>query len=343
MFGMGLQLFEANQSAGLFIPEPEIDGSHAGCKGDWFDGLKQWIGPVTLLQVVIGEFGTEEVNVVKSDVSREPLQYLWKFQVGATFKGHLFVIPILLPGPDYIFKLVLYIEQPDPGYSCEIDDWDLNHQKCLPAHQKNHSSCKGSNNQVGNIDTLLLRWQHGLIWKTKPDHKQNKRSYKKYGYGIPVNPIFELLSPGKGLVLFNGECLHIAVSSFIQVPHRFVVNVMLLMPIVVGRECKAAQEGAYDLVGSGGTKKGAVAAIVENNKHPHLETSSEKGQGQGQEVGDPEAVIHSCPEQEIGDQRVDNLPDAFPNIRFIEVTYNLNPIQIIHLHIFHIHLAINSS
>ncbi len=50
MFGMSLQLLaaykefsempEADQLAGIFIPEPEVDGSHTGFEGDWFDVLK---------------------------------------------------------------------------------------------------------------------------------------------------------------------------------------------------------------------------------------------------------------------------------------------------------------
>ena len=79
MFGMSLQksaryqefteMPEADQLAGLFIPEPEIDGSHAGSKVDWFDALKKRTGFVTLLKVVVGDFRTQVVNVVKSDVT----------------------------------------------------------------------------------------------------------------------------------------------------------------------------------------------------------------------------------------------------------------------------------
>ena len=79
MFGMRLQksaryqefteMPEADQLAGIFIPQPEVDGSHAGGEGDRFDGLKQGTGFVALLQVVIGNLGTEVVNVMKSNVS----------------------------------------------------------------------------------------------------------------------------------------------------------------------------------------------------------------------------------------------------------------------------------
>jgi len=107
---MSLQLCEANQSVGIFIPESEVDGSHTGNKGDWFDGLKEGTGLMALLQVVIGNFRTEVVNVVKSNVPGKPLKDPGEFQERASFQGHLFVVPLFLPGPDYIFKLMLYIE-----------------------------------------------------------------------------------------------------------------------------------------------------------------------------------------------------------------------------------------
>ena len=90
MFGMSLQksaryqefteMPEADQLAGIFIPEPEIDGSHTGGEGDRFDGLKQGAGLVATLQVVIGNFGTQVVNVVKSNVPGKPLKNPGEFQ-----------------------------------------------------------------------------------------------------------------------------------------------------------------------------------------------------------------------------------------------------------------------
>ena len=62
------ELFEADQFSGFLIPEPEPVGPEAGPEGNRLNLVHQFIFAVTLLQLVIGYFGAEVVDVVEPDI-----------------------------------------------------------------------------------------------------------------------------------------------------------------------------------------------------------------------------------------------------------------------------------
>src|SRR5437867_12681220 len=64
----------AHELAVLLIPEAEGERLEAGEQRDRLDVLEQGIGLVASLQVVVRNPRAEVVNVVESDVAREPLQ-----------------------------------------------------------------------------------------------------------------------------------------------------------------------------------------------------------------------------------------------------------------------------
>lgn len=104
------ELPEADQLAGLLVPEAKRQGANAGNKSDPFDIGKHLVLFVTAFQVVIGYLGTEVMDVMIANISGKPLQKPGKLQEGASFHGHSHVIPFFLSAPDHIFKLVLNIE-----------------------------------------------------------------------------------------------------------------------------------------------------------------------------------------------------------------------------------------
>ena len=67
---------------------------------------------VTSLQVVIGDLRVEVVNVMVSDVAREPLEHPWKVVVAAPLHGSSGVIPFIAAGPVGVFELMLNVKQP---------------------------------------------------------------------------------------------------------------------------------------------------------------------------------------------------------------------------------------
>jgi len=69
----GSEVAVANQLAPLFIPETEGEGFETGEQRDWLHGLKQRLGLMTFLQMVIRNPRAEMMDVMKPDVAGERL------------------------------------------------------------------------------------------------------------------------------------------------------------------------------------------------------------------------------------------------------------------------------
>ena len=69
----------AHESALLFIPKPERERLEAGEQCDGFHRLKQRLGFVATLQIVIRNSRAQMVDVMEADVTGEPLQHLGQF------------------------------------------------------------------------------------------------------------------------------------------------------------------------------------------------------------------------------------------------------------------------
>ena len=67
-------------------------------------------------------------------------------------QGHLHIVPLLVVTPDYIFKLVLDIEEPGASCSGKKDDGQLDHQEGLPTHQKAQAHTPDQYNQVHQVE-----------------------------------------------------------------------------------------------------------------------------------------------------------------------------------------------
>ena len=69
-------LAEADQPSFGFVPKPERQGFQAARHREGFHTAEQRMRLVAAFQIVIGNSGTEMVNVVKPNVSRKPLEHL---------------------------------------------------------------------------------------------------------------------------------------------------------------------------------------------------------------------------------------------------------------------------
>ena len=167
------------------------------------------------------------------------------------------------------------------------------------------------------MHAVSFRFAHSLSGKAEPDHKKDKGCYGEYGNRVPVDPVIQLFASGKLFKFFHRESHYIALSSFIEVTDCFVMDGMIEVPAVVGGEYQAAQNSSDNLIGSFAPKEGAVTAVVEYNEDPHQKTCCEKCQAQGEEIAHLEAEVHSNPEQEIGPQGINYLPDAAGGIGLI--------------------------
>jgi hypothetical protein len=69
-----LQCRVAHHFLQTLIPETIAKGLQTPEQGDRLDRLEEWFGFVTLFEVVVGDPRAEVMDVVKTDISREPLQ-----------------------------------------------------------------------------------------------------------------------------------------------------------------------------------------------------------------------------------------------------------------------------
>src|ERR1700691_694504 len=95
----------ADEFAAFFIPQAERNGFHARKEGDGFDLLKEWVGLVAFLQVVIGDARAEVVNVMEPDVAGEPLQDSGQLVKRTALQGRGGKTPVLTAFPVNILKL----------------------------------------------------------------------------------------------------------------------------------------------------------------------------------------------------------------------------------------------
>ena len=75
----GFQAAKADELAPLLIPETERERFEARKQAHRLHGLKQRIGPMAFLEVVIGDARTEMMDVMKANVAGKPLQHAGKF------------------------------------------------------------------------------------------------------------------------------------------------------------------------------------------------------------------------------------------------------------------------
>ena len=73
------------------------------------------------------------------------------------------------------------------------------------------------------------------------------------------------------------------------------MNRMLAVPVVIGCEYQATQDGSNNSIGRFTSKKRAMSAIMENNKHADQEAGCNKGEPQCEQVGYLQTVIHGNP------------------------------------------------
>src|SRR6266545_3165166 len=105
----------AHQLATLFVPEPEGEGFKARKQRDRRHALKDRLGFVAFLEVIIGNPRTQMMDVMKPDVAGEPLQHHGQFVEGTTSQRRRGIIPFLAAFPVNSFELVLHIKQPHSG------------------------------------------------------------------------------------------------------------------------------------------------------------------------------------------------------------------------------------
>lgn len=111
---MGSKAAVADQLLALLIPEAEGERFQAGEERDGSYGVKQRHRLVTCLQVVVGNSGTQVMNMVKADAAGKPLQHAGEFVERAAVERRRGVVPLAVALPVHSLKLVLHVKEPHP-------------------------------------------------------------------------------------------------------------------------------------------------------------------------------------------------------------------------------------
>jgi len=159
------------------------------------------------------------------------------------------------------------------------------------------------------------------------DEKQKKRRQQEEHNGIARQSIRESRPARRRQILLHRHCPDVAGAALVEVARAGVVNGMLPLPVMVGREGQDAGDKAQDVVGHSGFEKGSVPAVVENDEHPHEERAGEDGQRDCEPPGDREAVVDQIPQQDIRPERVGDLPERAPAGRLLVAEQDLFPIR----------------
>ena len=119
---------EADQPLPRLVPKAKGKGLEAGEERDRLNGLKKGMRFVTAFEVIVGNSGTQMVDVVEADVTGEPLEDLGQSVEGAPLKRGGGIIPFVSAFPINSFELVLHVEKPDASGARDGCDGQLNEE-----------------------------------------------------------------------------------------------------------------------------------------------------------------------------------------------------------------------
>src|SRR2546430_1795776 len=129
------------------------------------------------------------MDVVNADVGGEPAQKARQGIVRAAVKRHLLQIPRSVVSPYGILKLVLNIEQPDPGRGRQQHDWQMHKQEWTDADEPYHDGDKRRDGDIGRAGAkpALPTTTHQADWEPMWYDEQIGRGQAEHDASVPVN------------------------------------------------------------------------------------------------------------------------------------------------------------
>ena len=115
-------LREGDQALAVLVPELQSHGAQAVPQGEGRHIAEDHVLVVGTLEVVVGNAGTEVVNVMEADVAGEELKDLGQLQVGAPAERRVGVGPAVGALPVGVLELMLHVEEPHAGRTGEPED-----------------------------------------------------------------------------------------------------------------------------------------------------------------------------------------------------------------------------
>ena len=129
--------------------------------------------------------------------------------------------------------------------------------------------------------------------------KEDQRNDEKQDQGVAIQPIAKL-GKTRGFEIFvHGKRPDITQTSTVEVARMGMVDGVLPLPMVVGREAEHSSNEAPNLIGFARSKEGIVGAVVKNNEDANQQPAGQDGQGNRQPIGNGRSLIHHAPQKEV--------------------------------------------
>ncbi len=129
------------------------------------------------------------MNVMKSDVARDPLQNRGKLVIRAPLHRGFHIAPFFFVLKVGILELMLDIEQPDAQQAGYEENRPLNHDECLPADGPDQQRIQSDQEYIRQIIAHALPASRSLAVKPVLQQKNKARSESEHDERIPINPV----------------------------------------------------------------------------------------------------------------------------------------------------------
>jgi len=87
----------AHQPPRALVPQAEAQALDAGEQGDRLDGLKERLGTVGCLEMIIGNARAQVVDMMEADVAGKPLENPGQLVIGIALERRILVPPAAAP------------------------------------------------------------------------------------------------------------------------------------------------------------------------------------------------------------------------------------------------------
>jgi len=188
---------------------------------------------MAFLQLVVGDLRAEVMDVMETDVTREPLQDLGELVEGAAIHTGLEELPILVAFPIGRLKVMLYVEQPHARAASHEQNGDLNQQICLPADVINSPADKGEEGDVRPDHAVLFAYAGTLFPKAVTKREDDQRANSEQDEWISHDAIAKFFMPGGGEIFIHRHGVDITNAATVKITGSGVMNGMGMFPCII--------------------------------------------------------------------------------------------------------------
>ena len=205
---------------------------------------------MALLEVIVRDARAEVVNVVKADVSGEPLENFWEFVKRAALECCGGKIPIVFALPVNTFELVLHVEEPDAGDGCHRDGSELDKEVGKKAEDVNKRSGEEGNGEICGPDRVAITSFRTRSGETLSNKEEEEWGEDEKNEGISHHAVDETLPTGGGKVFLDGHRPDISSSSAVEITGSTMMNGVFPSPVRVGGEGEDTGDEANEVIGA---------------------------------------------------------------------------------------------